>query len=397
MRRVAGMILLSSLFLTLSGCAVLPQGSTLPPPGTLNVGVDLELSGSDAPFAQDALRGMRLAVDAVNGAGGVLGYRLHLVVEDNAGSPDGAALAATKLIHDYGVVAILGPLASSDAQAVAPLADRARVPVIFPSATDPSLTSGGRGPLPYVFRACFTADYQGALAAAFARHRLGGGSGVFVLAERGSQYSKELADSFGQHLTALGGRLAGTTEFAPTRTDFRPLLRQALAAHAGMIYLPLYSAQAVAVIRQAAGLGYRGDFLGPNAWDNSNWAGLGSLAERCFFTVQYYAGLSPAARAFSAAYTAHYHRRPDTAAALGYDAAGVLIQAMRQAGSLDPRRVAPALAALKQDYPGATGSFRLDQRHDPRKPGAVVSWRGGRKVLRYLVPAQPAGPAGPKR
>ena len=113
-------------------------------------------------------RGIRLAIEEVNGKGGVKGKKLAVKTLDDQGKPEEAAVAATRLITEDKVTMLLGEVASSRSLAMAPIADQNKIPMITPSSTNPKVTKDGDKTRPYVFRVCFIDPFQGTVMAKFA-------------------------------------------------------------------------------------------------------------------------------------------------------------------------------------------------------------------------------------
>ncbi len=135
----------------------------------VRVGLFMSITGRDASFGEASLRGARLAVEHVNAAGGVLGRRLELVVEDNRSLAGESATAAKKLITRDRVVALVGECSSARTLEAAPVAQAAGVPLVTPASTSPKVTAVGDA----IFRVCFIDPFQGEVLASFARKRLG--------------------------------------------------------------------------------------------------------------------------------------------------------------------------------------------------------------------------------
>jgi branched-chain amino acid transport system substrate-binding protein len=121
------------------------------------------MSGSEATFGQSTDKGIQLAFEQINSTGGVLGKKLKLIVEDDRGDQNEAITVVKKLINRDGVAAILGEVASSNSMAGGGQCENDGVPMISPSSTNPDVTKGKQ----YVFRVCFTDDFQGSVGAAF--------------------------------------------------------------------------------------------------------------------------------------------------------------------------------------------------------------------------------------
>src|SRR5688572_19808119 len=146
-----------------------PTGATAAATGPIKIGEYGSLTGSTATFGQSTKKGIDLALEEINAAGGVKGRRLEVIVEDDQGKPEEAAAVVQKLIHQDKVVAVLGEVASSRSLAAAPICQQAGIPMITPSSTNPQVTLVGD----YIFRVCFIDPLQGELLGRFARENLG--------------------------------------------------------------------------------------------------------------------------------------------------------------------------------------------------------------------------------
>jgi len=131
---------------------------------TIKIGEYASLTGKEASFGQSSHKGIVMAIEEINAAGGVLGQQLQLITEDNQTKPGESATAARKLITRDKVVALLGEVASGRSLEAAPIAQSSRIPMIAPAATNPRVTETGN----YIFRVCFIDPFQGDVMAKFA-------------------------------------------------------------------------------------------------------------------------------------------------------------------------------------------------------------------------------------
>ena len=143
--------------------------------GKIEIGVNYELSGAVASYGQDSVDGIKMAINEVNAAGGVLGKQVELLIEDNKSDPAEATALAEKLLSRKGITAGLGPATSGNFRAVIPAAMEFGVPVISSSATaDEDITVDKDGNVrEFVFRTCFTDSFQGRVMADFSINNLG--------------------------------------------------------------------------------------------------------------------------------------------------------------------------------------------------------------------------------
>src|SRR5262245_9935534 len=169
--------------------------------GDIVIGMYGSLTGDGASFGQSSREGTQLAVDEINGSGGLLGGRkFKLLIEDDQSKPDEASNAVTKLITQDKVAAVLGEVASRRSLAAAPVAQRYKIPMITPSSTNERVTEVGD----YIFRVCFIDPFQGEVLAKFAYSDLKARK-VAILKDIQQDYSVGLTDSITSHFKALGG------------------------------------------------------------------------------------------------------------------------------------------------------------------------------------------------
>src|SRR5947199_1267332 len=134
----------------------------------IRIGEFASLTGKEATFGTMSHNGTLLAIEEANAAGGVLGKKLVLLTEDDQSKQGEPATVVKKLISSDGVIAILGEVASSRSMEAAPICQQNNVPMISPSSTNVKLTEMGD----YIFRVCFTDEFQGTLLANFAKRTL---------------------------------------------------------------------------------------------------------------------------------------------------------------------------------------------------------------------------------
>jgi branched-chain amino acid transport system substrate-binding protein len=330
------------------------------------------LTGATATFGQSAQKGIEMAVDAVNQSGGVLGKQLKLLVEDDQGKPEEALTVVTKLISKDRVVALLGEIASSNSLAAAPMAQQSRIPMISPGSTNPKVTQAGD----YIFRVCFIDPFQGKVMAKFAMNTLKVHK-VAVLRDIKSDYSVGLANFFVENFKALGGEILADESYSQGDKDFTAQLTSLKGKNPEAVFVPGYYTEVGLIARQARKLGIKVPLLGGDGWDSSKlWEIGGDALNGCYYSNHYSVDdPSPILRKFVNDYKARYGSTsdsiPDAMAALGYDAALILADAIKRANSAQPDSIKMALAQTK-GFMGVTGSITLDGNRDAIKPAAVL-------------------------
>ena len=353
-------------------------------PAPIKVGEFASLTGKEAAFGQSSHKGTLLAVEEINAAGGVLGRKIQLITEDNQSKAGESATIAKKLISRDKVVALIGEVASMRSLEAAPIAQQSRIPMISPSSTNPKVTEIGN----YVFRVCFIDPFQGVVMAKFARNTLKL-KRVAVLTSVSSAYSVGLAKYFKERFAQDGGFIALEQRFTEGDKDFKAQLTAIKAANVDGIFLPGYYTEAALVCKQARDLGMNLPLFGGDGWEAPQLISIGGAAvEGTYYSTHYSPeNKSPAVSGFVERFRKRWSDEvPDAMAALGYDAAMVLADAIKRAGTTDSAKLRDALAATK-NLPGVTGDTTLDAQRNASKAAVVIAVKDGQfKFLETVAP-----------
>jgi branched-chain amino acid transport system substrate-binding protein len=329
-----------------------------------------------------------MAVDEINGGGGVNGRKIKVVTEDDQSKSEEAANAVTKLISENSVVAVLGEVASSSSIAAAPICQQNKVPMITPSSTNPEVTKKGD----YIFRMCFTDDYQGHSLADYVAKTLGVKQAA-ILTDVKSDYSQGLARYFEESFTKAGGQVVGRASYAKGDADFRAQLTALKQHNPQILFVPGYYTDIGQIATQAKDLGLNVPLVGGDGWESPKLIEIGGKAlEGCFYSNHYFPGdPDPAVRDFVEKYKQRYGATPDALAALAYDAARVLSEAIKRAGKTDGPALRDAIAQTK-GFKGVTGTINLGPDRNPEgKTLVIVEVKNGALALKAKV--EPAGAA----
>ncbi len=346
------------------------------------------LTGTTATFGTSTHNGVMLAVEEVNGSGGLLGRKIKLLVEDDQSKPEEAATAVTKLISRDKAVAIIGEVASSRSLAAAPICQQNKIPMISPSSTNPKVTEVGD----YIFRVCFIDPFQGEVLAKFAYNSLNARKAA-VLKDVKNDYSIGLTDVFSQKFTEYGGKVIDVQAYSEGDADFKAQLTALKSKKPDVIVVPGYYTEAALIAKQAReDLKMTVPFLGGDGWDSSKLIEIGGPAMNNTFYSNHYAAddTSAAVRNFVAKYTAKYNQTPDALGGLGYDAAMITFDAIKRAGSTDGTKIKEMLAAT-QNFIGITGSISIDAQRNATKPAVMIEVKDGQ--LKYRETISPDMPA----
>ncbi|WP_306602032.1 ABC transporter substrate-binding protein [Geothrix sp. 21YS21S-2] len=367
--------LLLPILLVLSGCK--PKGDEL------KIGVSAPLTGDISALGQSTRNAITLVQEEAS-AGLTLGGRqmkVRFIVEDDENKPESTATVFQKLISQDKVVAIIGSQSSKCSNAGAPIAEAARIPQVTPWSTNPNVTKGRK----FIFRACFIDPFQGRVVAQFATGRLKSRTAAVVF-DVASDYNKGIAEVFRDEFTRLGGRIVGFETYNTKDTDFSAQLTKVKGANPEVLFLPNYFNEVPLQVQQARKLGLTATILGGDGWDNPELVKLGgAVMDGAYFSNHYSPDAdSPVARTFIAKYTARFKAVPDAAAALTYDSARLLLQAVATAGKADPRAIRDALAATS-GFQGVTGAISFAGTGDPVKGAVVIRIEKGKFVFDSAV------------
>lgn len=337
--------------------------------GTIKIGYFGDLTGPTFNFGQSAINGVLMAASEVNQAGGINGRQIDVVIEDDKGSPEEAARHTAKLIDQDKVVAIIAGGTSGNSRAAAPKAQASHVPFISPSSTDPAVTQTGK----YIFRACFVDSFQGEVMASFAINTLKAKKAA-ILFDFNSPYSKGLTDYFKLSFARLGGTIATEQTYMQGDADFKGQLSTIRAAEPDVLYIPGYYGDVALIVKQARMIGLTQPLLGGDGWDAPELWQLGGDALNGAYISTHYSvdDPSPAIRQFVAEYKQRYgNLLPDAHAALAFDAARLLFDAISRTGSTEGDKLRDALAQTK-DFNGVTGVISMDADRNAVKPAVVL-------------------------
>lgn len=365
MSRYPWPLIILTLVLCWAGCGPAPENE-------IRLGVNAELTGSKPTVGDSCKKAAELLAAQVNQEGGLkLGdkkYLIRLFVEDNEDKAESAAAAAQKLISQDNVQAIIGPNTSGNAIPAASICEGAGVIMVSPWSTNPKTTEGKK----FIFRACFIDDFQGQVMAKFARETLKVQTAA-VLYDVASEYNKGIAEYFKKAFEAAGGKVVAFESYTKDDKDFSSQLTLIKAANPGVLFLPNYYNEVPLQVQQARRLGIVCPFIGSDSWGSQEILTLcGPELDDSYFSTHYAPDITTeTAQKFIRAYEVKYGKKPDDVAALTYDAGGLLLTAITQAGVLDRQKVRDALAGVQQ-YEGVTGTMKFHGTGDPIKSAVIL-------------------------
>ncbi len=344
---------------------------SVPAAAAVKIGLYLPMTGSAAAMGQMVWEGVQVAHKLQPQ---VLGQPVELVMVDTRSDRIEAANAVSRLIEKDKVAAIIGEVISSDTLAGVPIAERAQIPNISPTATSPLVTQN-RG---YAFRAAYVDDLQGKVAARFAYENLKARR-VAVLIDQAQDYCVGLAKFFTEEFQRRGGQIVSTSYIQTGDQDFSAQISALKGGKPDLIYAPNYYSEVALLAKQLQDLGVKIPVLTGDGAQVPELVTIGGPAVNgLYFTALFHrqGATTELGRKFMQAYEAAYTKPLDGFAALGGDSYFLLTAAMTRAGSADGPQVAQALAATK-DFAGVTGVITMGPNHNPIKGVTIIKVEQG--------------------
>ncbi|MBV9642118.1 MAG: ABC transporter substrate-binding protein [Verrucomicrobia bacterium] len=341
------------------------------------------MTGAIGRYGMTCHQGIQLAIDQANSSGGVLGKKIDLLTEDNQSQPGQTSTIVRKFVAQDKVIAIIGDLTSSATLEGGPIAQAAKIPMVTPLATNPKVTEIGD----YIFRICFIDEFQGRVMARFALENLKSKK-AGILTDTKQDYSVGLSGFFKGAFVNGSGEVVREQSYSSGDTDFRAQLTSIKAAGPDVVFLPGYYPEVGIILKEARQLGITVPFLGCEAWDSPTLIQVaGKAADGCYFSNQFSADdPNPAVREFTKVYRDRFGSLPDNFAALGYDAANVVLDAINRAKSTDSIALRNAIARTK-DFPGVSGHITIDAQRNASKPAVILAIKD--QQVHYLEKINP--------
>ena len=351
---------------------------------TVRIGVFLPLTGQNAFGGQLELDGVKMAHQEMSK---ILGKKVDLIVVDNKSDKVEAANAVKRLIEKEKVVAIIGTYGSSLAMAGGEISEKAKIPAVGTSCTNPLVTQGKK----YYFRACFIDPFQGAGAATFALKDLKAKNGALLI-DVSQDYSVGLATFFEKAFVKGGGKIVAKLSYNSGDQDFTAQLTEIISKKPDVLFIPSYFAEGAIIMKQAKELGGKFKIMGGDAMDNPDIVKIGGAAVEGFaYTTFPYdptmKDMNPVAKKFTANWKKVFPKKdPNVNSALGYDSYMLIMDAIKRAGKAEPEAITKALASTK-GFLGVTGATTINATHDAEKPVGIMQIQNGKRV--FLTTVEP--------
>jgi len=340
---------------------------------TIKIGAFLPMTGGVAAYGKMEWAGIQTANSMEPE---VLGKKIGPVLMDTK-SDQIESSNAVSLLTEMKVVGIIGEAISADSMAGNPISEKAKIPSVSPTATNPLVTQGKE----YAFRVCFTDRFQGEIAAKFALEQLKAKS-VSLIIDHSQDYSVGLGNYFEKEFQKLGGKVVSKTFIQTGDQDFSAQLSSIETSKPDLIYAPIYYVEDALLAKQARDLGINTPILTGDGAQADQLIEIGGKAvEGMFFTAHFHkdAATGQLAKEFNKAYEAKYGQEVSAFTALGADAYFLLVDAIKRAGSIEGPKVRDALSKTK-DFMGVSGSITMGPDGNPVKNMVINKVENGKFV-----------------
>jgi branched-chain amino acid transport system substrate-binding protein len=392
-------VITAALGMAIGGCY--PGRDAPPPADAVVIGEYGSMTGSEAVFGQSTDNGVRMAVEELNGQGGIGGKPIKLVAYDDQGRTSEVGTAVTRLVTRDQVLAVIGEVASSLSIAGGQICQRHHTPMVSPSSTNPKVTEQGD----YIFRVCFIDPFQGYVMAKFALMPKDGGKDahglgihrVAILVDQRQAYSQGLARDFESALVRLGGQVPIKVTYQGGDQDFSAQLTQIKNAAPEAIYVPGYYTDIANIAKQARGIGIPPSvpLLGGDGWESVQQIG-GDSIDGSYYSNHYAPeDPRPEVQRFVSRYKEKFGRTPDSLAALGYDSMMLIADAAKRGQAVPRPTLAEERSALREalaktdGFTGVAGKISMDADRNAHKPAVVLRIDSATKTVPFQASIDP--------
>ena len=331
---------------------------------TITIGAILPLTGSAAPYGQNAKNGIELALSEINSSGGIDGKSINVIYEDSKTEPKEAVSALQKLYNSDGIRYIIGDINSTGLLAMAPIAENNKILLLSPGASNPKISDAGE----YIFRNWHSDALEGQIDAEYAYNNLGWKSSAVLYVN--AAYGAGLAGTYNEVFTRVGGDVLVYEAYPQDATNMREQISKIITAKPDGLYLPGWPKEMAVALKQLKELGSTIPILSAQGFDDPSILRLaGDAAEGVIFSVPEQPDPNDeTVKTFMESYSSMYGVEPGVCSAAGYDALHIYASAIDEVGD-DPVKVQKFMAELK-DFEGADGPITFDEYGDLLKPFA---------------------------
>ncbi len=329
----------------------------------IRIGVVLPLTGNISEYGMPALNGIKLAVEQYNKTNTP---KIRLVIYDGTGDMKVTNNRVKQLISNK-VIAIIGPLTSSNVMNSSIITQKHSVVQIAPAATHVLATKYSRA----IWKVCYSDDDQGSVMAHFAIKK--GLKHAFVIIDTTNVYSKGLAMYFNNALEYINGKTVKNYYLNDGKFDISDIVKAIKNSKPDFVFIPLYYTDSYKLIKAFRKNGINIPIMGGDGWDSPalykkdfKLPGNNYFCDHFFYKTD-----DDMAKEFVNNYTKVYKKVPSSMSALGYDAASLLISEIKNNKAYDKNSLLTAMTQLDNFY-GVTGSMNFNKTADPHKGFYII-------------------------
>lgn len=377
---VGGMICAVALV----GCGKQESATSSAPTGdTIRIGFSGALTGDVAMFGKPTLEAMKMAAEEINASGGVLGKKIEVIEADNRGDKQEGAAVAQKLISRDKVVAILGDPTTGISKVVAPIAQKAGVVMLSAGSTGPGVVEIGD----FIFRNTLLDSVAIPALMDYFINELKY-SKVAIITSDNNDYSVGMTKTFKDAVKDKKIEIVADEKVKDGDKDFSAQITNIKAKNPDIIFFSGYYTEGALLMKEARKQGLKAKMFGGDGLSSAPFIELGGEAVEGSMA---YLGFSPEQGSpETAAFVEKYKKRtgqlPEMFGAQGYDGLRMLAEAIKRAGSADPKVFKAELAKMKK-FPGVSGTMTIRENREPVKsPLCLLEVKGGKYVLKKTIP-----------
>lgn len=343
------------------------------------IGFFAPITGPAAADGASAKQAVELGLKEVNGAGGIKGKKVNLIIYDDRLNPQEAVAIANKLIEKDKVVGVVSGSYSGPTRVTAPIFQKAGIPMVAGYAVHPDVTWDPKEKRPndFCFRNGFLGEIEGAAAAEFAVKNLK--AKKISLISMDNDFGRAISAGFAERSEKLGASILTKQMYKfPGEKDFRPYLTRIKEGNPDLIFAAGYYNEAASIVRQAKELGITSQIMGEEGFDSPKFIEIaGSAAEGIIIATNLDRDdPRPLVQNFLKNYKKAYNEEADMVGASSYDAFMILVNALSKAGT-DPKAIQKALLETK-DYNGLTGKISRFVQGEVVKPVQIQVVKNGK-------------------
>lgn len=354
---------------------------------TIKIGEIATVTGDFAAYGVAEVESVKMAVNEINAAGGILGKKVELIMYDCRTRNEDMVNAARRLVQQDKVTAVIGPSGSGLCIAASPIFNQGKVSHLGTLPTNPKVTVDEKGKVkPYNFRICFLDPYQGKMLAVFASRDLKAKTAA-ILYDVASDYSHGLREFFKKNFAAAGGKVIADEGHRGEDVDFRAQLTKIKLSNPDVLVFPTMGKCLPLAVKQAREMGMTQPIIGGDGYGDFMWEIAGKEAMKNTFWVSHVDKADPRLQQFFA----KYKKQTGTEcqefmnAVMAYDCVYWLKDAIERAGTDNPVKVRAALEKTK-NLKLMHATLTMDEFHDPKdKDGIILEAKDGKAVFYKVI------------